>query len=458
LKPAHSDPSEERPTSVERGDTSALSRWLARAPAPAFTLYAALAAFGAYMSMYAFRKPFTATAYDNIPELVVFGIAFGYKPIAIISQLFGYLLSKFLGIRFASAAKYRQRAPIVLGLIVFAELMLTLFGLTPAPANLVFLFLSGLPLGMVWSMLFGLLEGRRCTELLSLGMSVSVVFASGWVKSVGRFSIDSWSVPEFWMPAVTGLVFSPLLLLTLYLLHQLPPPTPDDVSERSVRKPMMRRDRRDFLREYRLGVVFLVFGYLCLMAYRNVRDDFMDVILRDLGHPVDASDFARIETIVGVAVIAVLCFLRLIKDNRVATQVNLLLITLGAVLLGVSTMALEAGHLDPEGFYTLNGIGLYIAFVPYQSILIDRLVGMLPRVATASFLMAIADSYGYVTVVATYLGRDVYQTLSGAELPWSDFLIGSSYVVMLLVPIATLGCWFAFRRALPPSRSVGDEP
>lgn len=117
-------------------------------------------------------------------------------------------------------------------------------------------------------------------------------------------------------------------------------------------------------------------------------------------------------------------------------------------------MLLEAGRLGPEAFYTLNGIGLYIAFVPYQSILMDRLVGMLPRVATASFLIAIGDSYGYVSVVVTYLGRDVYQTVSGSELPWSKFLIGASYVVMVLVPLATLGCWLALRRSLPRELGV----
>jgi hypothetical protein len=427
---------------------SPVTRWLGRVSPGVVTLYASFAAFAAYASMYAFRKPFTATDYGDVPELVLFGVAFGYKPIAIISQLMGYLLSKFLGIRFASSAQYRQRAPFVLALILFAEAMLVLYGLTPAPANLWFLFLNGLPLGMVWSMLFGLLEGRRSTEFLSLGMSISVIFSSGWVKSVGRLTMDRWQVSEFWMPAVTGVMFIPLLLLSLFMLRQLPPPTPEDIAERSARRPMSRADRKRFVRDYLPGVVCLVFGYLCLMSYRNVRDDFMDGILQELGHTVVAEDFANIESLVGLSVIAVLCCLRLVKNNRQAVWVNLGLIGGGALVLGASTVMLQGGLLSPRGFYILNGIGLYVAFVPYQSILMDRLVATLPTVATASFLIAIGDSYGYLSVVGIYLGRDIYQTTTGIALPWAELLVSLSYAVTILVPLAMVGNYAYFRRKM----------
>lgn len=427
---------------------SPLGRWLSRASPSAVTFYAALAAFAAYASMYAFRKPFTATDYNSVPDLILFGFAFSYKPIAIISQLLGYLLSKFLGIRFASSAQYRQRAPIVLALILFAEVALFFFGMVPAPWNLVLLFLNGIPLGMVWSMLFGLLEGRRNTEFLSLGMSVSVIFSSGWVRSVGRLVMHKWQVPEFWMPAVTGALFIPLLLVSLYMLQQLPAPDKDDMRERSARRPMSRSDRKRFVRAYLPGIVCLVFGYLLLMAYRNVRDDFMGGILQDLGHTVAPEDFANTENFVGLSVIAVLCCLRLVKNNRQAVWVNLGLVAAGALVLGGSTALLQAEMLSPISFYVLNGIGLYVAFVPYQSILMDRLIATLPTVATASFLIALGDSYGYLSVVGVYLGRDIYQTTTGTQLPWASLLMSLSYAVSILVPLAMIGNFVYFRRKM----------
>lgn len=423
----------------------ALTAWIGRQPAVVLTIFAMIAAFAGYTSMYAFRRPFTATGYDTVEPIALLGISFGYKPIAVISQLVGYTCSKFLGIKFASEATLGRRVPIVVGLVLAAEAMLVLFALTPAPYNVVFLFLNGLPLGMVWSMLFGILEGRRISELLVLGMSVSVVFASGWVKGIGLWTMETWRVEEFWMPAVTGLLFVPLLLLSMFLLWHVPPPTADDIEQRTQRAPMRRQDRTDFVRSFFPGIVMLTFGYLCLMAYRSIRDDFMDQILRDLGHTVTSADFVSIESYVGVGVIAVLCLLWFARDNRQAVWANLALVGLGAVLLGASTVLLKAEWLGPRAFYLVNGIGLYVAFVPYQSILMDRLLASLHTVATAAFLISLGDSFGYLSVVATYLGRDVYQSLTNRTLPWATLLEYASYLVMVLVPLLMLGCAAYFR-------------
>ncbi len=53
-----------------------------------FVLFAAIAAFITYLSMYAFRKPFSAGTFDG---LFLWGI--DYKILLIISQLIGYTLS-----------------------------------------------------------------------------------------------------------------------------------------------------------------------------------------------------------------------------------------------------------------------------------------------------------------------------------------------------------------------------
>jgi hypothetical protein len=409
------------------------------------TIYAMSAAFAAYMSMYAFRKPFTATTYDGLVAFALGDVEFSYKSIAIISQLIGYMLSKFIAIKVASEATYARRVPLVLALILTAEIMLVFFGLVPRPWNIIFLFLNGLPLGMVWSLLFGLLEGRRITEFLGLGMSVSVIFSSGWVKAIGRFTIQDWGVDPFWMPALTGLLFVPVLLLSLGMLRHVPPPDERDELERTTRRPMHRAERWAFLRRYFLGIALLVIGSLALMTYRDLRDSFMPDILRELGAEVDASTFAGIESLVGLLVIVALFGLWFFKNNRHAVWANMALVTLGAVLLGVSAVLLQAGSIGPKFFYVLNGIGLYAAFIPYQSILMDRLLASLHTVATASFLIAIADSFGYISTVSLYIGRDVYVRISGNELPWSELLISSSYVVLVGVPLCTLFTVIYFR-------------
>lgn len=407
-----------------------------------------VAAFAAYASMYAFRKPFTATSYEGLSAFTLFGVTFGYKSIAVISQLLGYMGSKFIGIKVASEATMRRRVPMVLGLILFAELMLLGFALCPAPYNLGFLFLNGLPLGMVWSLIFGILEGRRVTEFLGLAMSVSIIFSSGIVKGVGRWTMDTLNVPEFWMPFTTGAIFIPVLLIALTMLYNVPPPTQEDMENRTKRQPMNRLERKKFIRTFTPGVIFLVFGYLCLMTYRDIRDSFMNDILKELGHTVTAQDFTGVEIKVGLCIIAALMIFYKIRNHRTAVFTSLTLISVGAITLGSATILLKSGHLTPLEFYLMNGIGLYLAFVPYQVILMERLLASLHTVATASFLIALADSYGYLSTVSVYLLKDILSEYMATEIQWISVLSVVSYTVMILVPLTAIAMTVYFKPKL----------
>jgi len=425
-----------------------LGTWLDKQPKAIFVIYAMIAAFAAYASMYAFRKPFTATGYDGLSAFTIFGVTFGFKSIAVISQLLGYMSSKFIGIKVASEATMKRRVPMVLGLILFAELMLLFFALVPRPYNLFFLFLNGLPLGMVWSLIFGILEGRRVTEFLGLAMSVSIIFSSGVVKGVGVWTMHSLGVSEFWMPFTTGAIFIPVLLLALAMLYNVPPPTKEDIENRTERKPMNRSERRAFIRTYLPGVILLVLGYLCIMTYRDIRDSFMNDILLELGHKVTAKDFAGIEAMVGLCVIAALFVFGRIKNHRKAVFANLCLISVGAIMLGTATILLKSGYLSPKEFYLMNGVGLYLAFVPYQVILMERLLASLHTIATASFLIAMADSYGYLSTVSVYILKDILTEFMDTKIQWLSVLSVVSYAVMIIVPLVAMSLAFYFRKRL----------
>jgi hypothetical protein len=282
-----------------------------------------------------------------------------------------------------------------------------------------------------------------------LGMSVSVIFSSAWVKDVGRWvHYGPLQVDAFWMPAVTGLIFIPSLELSMYMLRHIPKPTADDIKARTDRKPMNRTQRRSFMRENGLGIILLIFGYTLLMGYRSVRDDFMVDILVDMGYAASEVDFGSMENWVGLAVIGILCVLWLFKSNRHAVWANMALIITGAVMVGVTTIMIQHRLISPHLFFILNGIGLYMAFVPYQSIFIDRLLASLQAVATASFLIAMGDAYGYLTVLGIFLAKDIYPAISGQELSWEQMLGVGAYVVMTIVPISMICMGLYFRPKL----------
>src|SRR2546427_1887413 len=237
-----------------------LTPWLEKAPAPVFATYAIVAAFSTYFFMYAFRKPFAAAKFDG--EFFL-GTAVALKTALVISQIIGYALSKYIGIKVCSEVSAPRRAITLVTLIVWAELALIAYGLVPNNLKVIAIFLNGLPLGMVWGLVVWYLEGRRTSELLLAGLSCSYIVSSGIVKDIGRAMLeggaaDWWrqapliggsigsllgKVSESWMPAITGLHFLPLFLLAVWMLNRLPRASVSDVAARSERKTMTSADR-----------------------------------------------------------------------------------------------------------------------------------------------------------------------------------------------------------------------
>nr|WP_315815098.1 DUF5690 family protein [Paraflavitalea speifideiaquila] len=69
---------------------------------------------------------------------------------------------------------------------------------------------------MVWGIVFSYLEGRRFTEVLAIGLSISLIISSGILKTA-YFEIHDWfpAVSEFWMPALVGAVSSGVFIVCL---------------------------------------------------------------------------------------------------------------------------------------------------------------------------------------------------------------------------------------------------
>src|ERR1700748_1235815 len=159
---------------------------------------AAASSFGAYTCMYAFRKAFAAGTFTGQQYFHI-----DYKVWLVIAQVIGYTLSKFYGIKFIAELKPNQRTKSILVLIGIAWAALLLFAIIPGPYNIICLFINGFPLGMIWGLVFSYLEGRRATEFMAAVLSTSLIFASGFVKTVGRTLMHSFGVSEYFMPFLT---------------------------------------------------------------------------------------------------------------------------------------------------------------------------------------------------------------------------------------------------------------
>lgn len=399
----------------------------------AINLWAGSAAFLAYASMYAFRKPFTAASFDGMH---VAGV--DYKVWLVIAQVMGYMLSKVRGITWIAEIQRARRARTLAGLIGFSWLALLGFALTPAPWNIPFLFLNGLPLGMVWGVIFGYLEGRRGTEMMGACMCASFIVGSGVVKSVGMWLMVSMHVSEFWMPFATGMLFIPPLCLATWILEHLPPPDAADLAARSVRVPMDASARRAFLARFLPGVAMIVMAYVALTVTRDFRDNFAAEIWSDLGRGGDASVFTETEVPIAIAVLIITAFTMVIRDNLKALMINHVLIFGGFATAVFSTWLHSRGLLDPVGWIGLSGFGLYLAYVPYNATFFERMLATFRVSGNVGFIMYIADSSGYMGSVLVILVKE----FGGMHLSWASFyaqtIMTLSSVGMLITVVSAL--------------------
>jgi hypothetical protein len=419
--------------------SSRVTAALARAPQLPFAVYATGAAFATYFCMYAFRKPFAAGAYDD----AMIG-PLSLKGALIIGQLCGYALSKLIGIKINSEMPAARRRMALVLLILWAEAALVVFALVPPRLQVAAMFINGLPLGVVWGVVFSFLEGRRTSEILGAGLSCSYIVASGAVKSAGA-SLLGAGVSEAWMPAACGALFLVPFLLSVWALGLIPPPAPADVAARTGREPMDRAARRGFARRYWPGLVSLVIVYLFLTAYRDFRDNFQAEIWREMG--VDSpAVFTATEVPIALSVMGVLSLLYLIKSNRLGLLGTYAIMMAGSALVGIATLLFDLGGIGGVTWMTLVGLGLYLGYVPYGCVLFDRTIAALGTVATAVFLIYVSDAVAYGGSVGIVL----YKMLGQGELPYLDFFRAFSYATSIATGVLlAVSCGYFMRQARP---------
>jgi hypothetical protein len=404
---------------------SKLTQSLERANPVLFTAFAGLAGFAAYFSMYAFRKPFSVAIFTAVPH---WHFELDYKIALVLAQVAGYALSKLMGVKLIAEFQPAKRAGAILKLIFLSWIALILFALVPAPWNVFAMFLNGLPLGMIWGLVFGFMEGRRTSEVLGAILCASFIVSSGAVKSVGKLLMDSWHVSPYWMPAATGLLFFPVLAISVWGLSVLPAPNSADEAARVRRAPMDAAARASFLSRFGTGVALLVICYIMITAVRDFRDNFAAEIWTALGFGREAAVYTASEVPVAVLALTVLGVIIVVRDNVKALMVIHAVVVAGLLLLGASTLAFHAGYLSPLMWMILSGAGLYMAYVPFNAMLFDRLIAVSGTVGTAGFLIYVADASGYIGSCALL----VWRNFGLLQLNWLQVFTAAAYATSVL--------------------------
>jgi hypothetical protein len=120
--------------------------------------------------------------------------------------------------------------------------------------------------------------------------------------------------------------------------------------------------------------------------------------------------------------------LMVIKNNKTALMVSHLIIFIGMVMIGVSTFLFQKDLISPPLWMILIGTGLYLGYVPFNSIFFDRLLAAFKYVGTVGFLIYVADAFGYLGSIGVLF----FKEFGYAQLSWLEFFLSAGYTISIV--------------------------
>ena len=389
-------------------------------------VFAAIISFLTYTSVYAYRKPFTVAEFEG---LKYWGVS--YHSLLIICQVLGYTLSKFYGIKFIAELKRYGRWKAGAVLLGVAWLSLLFFAITPAPYGMLLFILNGFALGFMWGIVFSYVEGRRTTDFIGAVMAVSFIFAGGFTRSVAKWLLLNYHVSENWMPFATGAVFVIPLILFLYLLEKIPFPDDEDIRSRTLRSPMNGSERKSFLKRFGLGIFLITITYVLLTVMRDVRDNFMTSMWTELGFGNNFKIFTSTETTTSIIILALMALLVTVRRNIRALRFIHFLIIAGFLTAYISSLLFAYGALAGPAWMQLTGLGLYMAYIPFNCLFFERLIGAFKTTGNAGFLIYFIDAFGYLGSTVVIMIKELMQT----QVNWVSFY-SNAVIIFSVIGIA----------------------
>ncbi|MBD8489505.1 hypothetical protein IFO69_12185 [Echinicola sp. CAU 1574] len=386
-------------------------------------------AFMAYTGMYAVRKSFLAGQYEGVEVIN----DFHFKTLLIISQVLGYMLSKFIGIKVVSELPAYKRFAALVGLVGFGLLMLLAFAYVPVSLKPVAMFLNGLPLGMIFGLVLVYLEGRKNSELLVVGLSATFIFSTGLIKTTGLWLMQAFEVNEMTMPFWTGLIYFPLFVLAAFVLSKSKAPSEHDKELRTERIPMKKADRKDFLKKHGVAFVGLVLIYVVLTVVRDFRDNFIVEFWAELGLSGQPELITLAEVPIAVVVLVISALGILILSNQKAFNWGLFLTLLSGILMIVSTFLFSKDLIGPVFWMISSGFSVYLPYILFHCLLFERFLAVLRYKGTVGYLFYIADAFGYMASV----GIMIFKETADFHYSWINFftrlnLIGGGLVIFMV--------------------------
>jgi hypothetical protein len=194
---------------------------------------------------------------------------------------------------------------------------------------------------------------------------------------------------------------------------------------------MNAAQRRAFLSDFLPGIILTVFAYLLFTVLRDIRDNFQVEIWANLGI-VNQDVYTKSDSVIAIIVLALMSLLILVRSNFAAFALIHVMILTGCFLAGISTFLYWQEALSGMNWMILSGLGLYMAYIPYNAIFFERLIASYHHVGNIGFIMYVADSTGYLGSVAVLFVRE----FAFIDLSWTDFFQHALLICSFLAGLA----------------------
>ena len=123
-------------------------------------------------------------------------------------------------------------------------------------------------------------------------------------------------------------------------------------------------------------------------------------------------------------------------------MINHVIIMLGMILIGLACYFFQLHLINPTAWMILIGLGLYLGYVPFNSIFFDRLLAAFRYTGTVGFIMYVADSFGYLGS----LGVVFFKEFGNAKVSWLNFFISGGYTISVIGTILILASMVYFHK------------
>ena len=128
----------------------------------------------------------------------------------------------------------------------------------------------------------------------------------------------------------------------------------------------------------------------------------------------------------------------------------------GLVLQVVSTLGFQANLLNGKWWMVWVSLGSYLAYVPFGSVIFDRVIARTRFVGTAVFAIYLADATGYLGTILVKLYADIFASGGGERL--SFFLTYTWVNAGVGLVCLALGCIYFLAQGSAQSQPVAAQP